>query len=89
MNEIDFELSFNLFPNPTQDQLSIELNQSTEQKLSFQIFDITGKLVQAVQFSKNNTYLKEQVDVSRLAAGSYEVLLSDGELFGRGRFVKM
>ena len=85
----DFDLSFDLFPNPTQDQLNIELNQPTEQKLSFQIFDVTGKLVQEVQFTKNNSYLKEQVDVSRLAAGSYEVLLSDGEMFGRGRFVKM
>ncbi len=89
LNEIDFDLSFDLFPNPTQDQLNIELNQPTEQKLSFQIFDVTGKLVQEVQFTKNNSYLKEQVDVSRLAAGSYEVLLSDGEMFGRGRFVKM
>ncbi|MFK7771358.1 MAG: reprolysin-like metallopeptidase [Saprospiraceae bacterium] len=89
LNEIDFDLSFDLFPNPTQDQLNIELNQPTEQKLSFQIFDVTGKLVQEIQFTKNNSYLKEQVDVSRLAAGSYEVLLSDGEMLGRARFVKM
>ncbi len=89
LNEIDFDLSFDLFPNPTQAQLTIELNQLTEQKLSFQIFDVAGKLVQEVQFSKNNSYLKAQVDVSRLAAGSYEVMLSDGEMFGRARFVKM
>ncbi len=89
INDIDFDLSFDLFPNPTQAQLTIELNQPTERKLSFQIFDVTGKLIQEIQFSKNNSYLKEQVDVSRLAAGSYEVMLSDGEMFGRGRFVKM
>lgn len=89
LREIDFDLSFDLFPNPTQDQLIIQLNQPTEQKLSFQIFDVTGKLVQEVQFTKDNAYLKEQVNVSGLAAGSYEVLLSDGEMFGRARFVKM
>jgi putative heme degradation protein len=89
LNDINFDLSFDLFPNPTQVQLTIELNQPTEQKLSFQIFDVAGKLVQEVQFTKNNAYLKEQVDVSRLAAGSYEVMLSDGEMFGRARFVKM
>jgi subtilisin-like proprotein convertase family protein len=89
LNEINFDLSFDLFPNPTQAQLTIELNQPTEQKLSFQIFDVAGKLVQEIQFTKNNAYLKEQVDVSRLAAGSYEVMLSDGEMFGRARFVKM
>lgn len=89
LNDIDFDLSFDLFPNPTKDLLNIELNQPTEQKLSFQIFDVTGKLVQEVQFTKNNPYLNEQVDVGRLAAGSYEVLLSDGEMFGRARFVKM
>jgi len=89
LNEIDFDLSFDLFPNPAQAELTIELNQATERKLSFQIFDVAGKLVQEVQFTKNNSYLKEQVDVSRLAAGSYEVMLSDGEMFGRGRFVKM
>ena len=89
LNEINFDLSFDLFPNPTQAQLTIELNQPTEQKLSFQIFDVAGKLVQEIQFTKNSAYLKEQVDVSRLAAGSYEVMLSDGEMFGRARFVKM
>ena len=89
LNDINFDLSFDMFPNPTQAQLTIELNQPTERKLSFQIFDVAGKLVQEVQFTKNNFYLKEQVDVSRLAAGSYEVMLSDGEMFGRARFVKM
>ena len=89
LNKIDFDLSFDLFPNPTQSQLTIELNQSTQQRISFQIFDVVGKLVQEAQFINNNSYLKEQVDVSRLAAGSYEVMLSDGEFFGRARFVKM
>ena len=89
LNKIDFDLSFDLFPNPTQSQLTIELNQSTQQRISFQIFDVVGKLVQEAQFINNNSYLKEQVDVSRLAAGSYEVMLSDGEIFGRARFVKM
>ena len=89
INELDFDLSFDLFPNPNDGQFTIELNQSTEQKLTLHIFDVTGKLVQDIRLDKNNIYLKSEINVSHLPAGSYEVLLSDGEMFGRKRFVKM
>ena len=89
IRELDFDLTFNLFPNPTQGIFNIEINQPTDQKLTLSIFDVSGKLAKEIQLNKNNRYLKEEINISNLPAGSYEVLLSDGEMFGRQRFVKM
>lgn len=89
IRELDFDLTFNLFPNPTQGIFNIEINQPTDQKLTLSIFDVSGKLAKEIRLNKNNRYLQEEINISNLPAGSYDVLLSDGEMFGRQRFVKM
>jgi len=88
-NELDFEINFDLFPNPTHGQLTIILNQETEKDLTLRIFDVAGKLAQEIRLEKNGMQLQKQISVSELPAGSYEILLTDGNMFGRKRFVKM
>jgi len=88
VNDLKFDISFDLFPNPNQGQFTIELNQVTEQNLTLQVFDVVGKLVTEINLDKNQTYLKEEIQLSNLPAGSYEILLTDGKMFGRKRFIK-
>ena len=87
--ELDFDLNFSLFPSPNDGQFTIDLNQPTEQNITLRIFDVTGKLVSEIDFEKNTKQLQSTINVSYLPAGSYEVLLTDGKMFGRKRFVKM
>ncbi|MEZ4954942.1 MAG: M12 family metallo-peptidase [Saprospiraceae bacterium] len=89
LRELGFDISFDLFPNPTNGQMTLILDQATEQHLSLRIFDVTGRVVQEILLEKTATYLKQSIDVKALPAGSYEVLLTDGAMFGRKRFVKM
>ncbi len=88
-NELYFDINFDLFPNPTQGQMTVILNQPTETKLTLRIFDVAGKLAQEIRLEKSGIQLQENINVSNLPAGSYEVMLTDGKMFGRKRFVKM
>ena len=89
LDELDFDIVFQLYPNPTSGQLILMLDQPTERKLEFRIYDVIGRVVQDISIEKNSTYLQQQIDVTNLSAGSYEVVLTDGTLVGRKRFVKM
>lgn len=89
LDELDFDIVFDLFPNPTTGDMTLILDQPTEVNLVLRIFDVTGKIAQEIRIEKTDNYLQQQIDVQRLPAGSYEVVLTDGELFGRKRFVKM
>ena len=89
LDELDFDIVFQLYPNPTSGQLILMLDQPTERKLTFRIYDVIGRVVQDISIEKNSTYLQQQIDVTNLSAGSYEVVLTDGTLVGRKRFVKM
>ena len=89
LDELDFDIVFQLYPNPTSGQMTLVLDQSTERDLVFRIYDVIGRVVQEVTLEKTSNYLQQQIDVAKLSAGSYEVVLTDGNLFGRKRFVKM
>ena len=89
LDEIDFDIVFQLYPNPTSGQMTLVLDQPTEQDLIFRIYDVIGRVVQEVAIEKNTNHLQQQIDVTNLSTGSYEVVLTDGNMVGRKRFVKM
>jgi uncharacterized repeat protein (TIGR01451 family) len=56
-----------LYPNPTQDQLVVDIQKLNGEKVQLKLFDLSGKLVQAQFTSQSLT----TIDVSRLPAGEY------------------
>ena len=87
LKEIDFSLKFNLFPNPNDGHFMISLNQLTGKNIDMKIFDVAGKLIQEFDFEKTQDIFEQKIDVSHLSRGSYEVLISDGEMSGHKRFI--
>lgn len=88
-NDIDYtstshkeSVEFNVFPNPTQNQLTVELtNSSSDYQLD--IIDLSGRSVYS-------TTLKESgnINVSELARGTYFVRLNSTTETGISRFIK-
>lgn len=68
----DPDKSFNVFPNPTDQSLSIEALESG----TVELFDMSGRLV--LQKKIVNPQAKDQLDVSGLANGSYVLKYSSG-----------
>ena len=89
IDELDFSLKFDLYPNPNQGDMIISFNKTTEENLNLKIFDVSGKLVLDNDFIKNNNEFTMNIDVEYLSSGTYYLLLTDGYLLGRKRFIKM
>lgn len=61
----DVRLKSRIYPNPTNDYLNIESEESIR---SLQVFDLSGRLVDSFNNMTNN---KESIDVSHLKSGIY------------------
>lgn len=75
-------LGFRLYPNPTREQLTIELNDSSS-NCQIEILDILGKKVISLEIQKIG-----QIDVSALASGTYLVKLNSENRTNVVRFIK-
>lgn len=66
-------ISANVFPNPTSDQLQIQLKNSYPENWMVNLFDVTGKLVRTIACSGNSAV----ADIRELSEGVYhlEVLI--------------
>lgn len=75
-------LGFRLYPNPTRNQLVIDLND-TSSTFELEIIDMLGKKVYDAEIQKT-----AKIDVSALATGTYLVKLSSNSQTTTVRFVK-
>ena len=70
IQNISKQVSFSLYPNPTSDKLTTELNYSVSGNSQITIFDITGKQLMNENFI-NSEELTHTIDVSKLNSGKY------------------
>jgi plastocyanin len=79
--------TINMYPNPTDSDLTIDFNIQNIEKLNIKVFNLLGKEVFAKQISKNDTFLM----LSNLKNGVYLVRITSltGENSTTRRFVKL
>ena len=65
-----------LYPNPTQDKITIIYNDHNLQYI--QVFDVAGKLVQVFDVSNDNTTIS--LDLSNIANGVYFIAIGDKKI---------
>ena len=76
-------LSFEMYPNPVSDLLSIQLPTGTE-KAEVSVFDYTGRLVSSKTISSNDT----AIDVQKISKGIYMIRVAANNKIGVQRFIK-
>jgi len=67
----DSNVKFFLYPNPAHTQTTLNMSGSNQGSVELRIFDINGKPVKGLQFSKLPGTSSVTIDVSNLAAGLY------------------
>jgi len=67
MKETELTISLSVFPNPTIDQLTLQINDYNNEKLSYQLFDMQGKLLSSDVITSNQT----EINMSDLPVVSY------------------
>lgn len=75
----------NVYPNPTDEVLNIDLSSVTTEEVSVQLFDLTGKLLTTVD---NQAGKKLEINMSNLAKGIYQVVLKSASASSTQRVVK-
>ena len=73
IKKLDNTLSFKAYPNPSSEDLFLEMNAFRNEKLIYQLFDIQGKLL----MTNSIEIPKTQINMRALAVGSYVIHIYD------------
>ena len=76
-------LSFDMYPNPVSDMLTVQLPTGSE-KAEVSIIDYTGRLV----FSKTISFNDTSIDVQSISKGIYIIRVASNAKIGVQRFIK-
>ncbi len=68
--------NFNMFPNPAQDEVSIQLELKAEDLFKVMLMDATGRILIEQKIDAGS--MEVQLNVADLSNGIYQVLLSNG-----------
>lgn len=78
----EHNLSINAYPNPTQNQVVLEMSATQDQGLSLMIFDVQGKLLKApIERQELKGQNRFTVDLGNYTAGTYlfRLMNADGK----------
>jgi len=73
--------SYYVYPNPGAD--FIQINMSSDTKVSLTIYDINGQKVKAFNLTGN-----QKINIANLPAGMYTITINDGRKMDVKRFIK-
>lgn len=83
-NETQFALA--VYPNPAVNELNLVIPRNEE--LTIEIFASTGQLVMKKSVANNEVVNKHAIDISKLSAGLYSGVLSNGKSVQNFKFIK-
>ena len=69
IKETELSISLSVFPNPTADNLTLQISDYNNEKLSYQLFDMQGKLLSNGQIAAQQT----QIDMNSFPPATYFV----------------
>jgi len=75
INETTLNISLTAFPNPTTDNLTLQINDYKNEKLTYQLFDIQGKLITNGQVISTQT----KINTISLQSATYFIHLVNQE----------
>lgn len=81
--------ALNVFPNPSDANVTLELNSAQSGKLVINITDCLGRIVYSEEVVKNNTKFKHSLNLDGLEKGIYFVEVKSGKSAAAVRFVKL
>lgn len=67
---------FKLFPNPTSDRVTIEMDLIQAEAAQFQLVDMMGRIIQQKNFSRQFGHIEQTFDLSTQPAGIYLMQLT-------------
>ncbi len=75
IKKLDNTISFKAYPNPSSDDLFLEMNAFRNEKLNYQLYDMQGKLI----ITNPIEIPKTQINMRALAVGAYFIHIYDSK----------
>ncbi len=75
INEPESELAIEIYPNPTQNEVTVNLASFNNERVTIKVFDLYGKLIQ----ESNSTNSIEKLDFSGSKSGMYLIVIESKE----------
>lgn len=75
IKETELNISLSIFPNPTADNLTLQISDYNNENLSYQLFDMQGKQISNGQITAQQT----QIDMTGLPTATYFVNIVNPE----------
>jgi hypothetical protein len=86
--QVDAGVAFSFYPNPASENITLNYSLTESTKVSYTIFDLTGKQVQSESANRFPGAQQQIIDINNLHAGTYLLSLnSNGKIITK-RFVK-
>ncbi|MEM6802675.1 MAG: T9SS type A sorting domain-containing protein [Bacteroidota bacterium] len=86
--DFEAEASLNLYPNPGQGRLNLEISGIEAGKLQLEILNLQGARVYAEELSSSSNFLQHRLNLESLSDGSYFINLRVGEKILRQKYIK-
>lgn len=86
--EEDAEGAIRMYPNPVKDKLRLQLYSLSPGRLTIQVYDRQGRLLQAKTALLSETSLQEELDFSTLPQGLYLLIISQEGLSVKRKIIK-
>jgi hypothetical protein len=86
--EIKSEIGINLYPNPVNDILNIELLSTSNEDIEINISNISGQIIYKESQTINNGMNNFRIDVSSYPGGMYFVQVTGNKMLETLRFIK-
>lgn len=80
LEELDIN-DFNIWPNPSNGQVTISLNTKGGDKVTISLHDVSGRLISEMNFTNVSTKFKEDINFGALSNGLYIVKITNGNSF--------
>ena len=84
IKETELNISISIFPNPTANNLTLQISEYNNEKLSYQLYDMQGKLLKNGQVTAQQT----QINTASLPSATYLIHVVNQENFSAGRHGK-
>lgn len=75
IKETELNISLSVFPNPTSDNLTLQISDYNDEKLSYHLFDMQGKLLNNGQVTAQQTH----INTSSLPSATYFIHIVNQE----------
>ena len=79
---IPYSASIKLYPNPTYDQLNIQIEEVNAEEIVLQVLDYSGQMIQTREWNNTGNSLQTQISLGEYSQGVYFInLVIDGERY--------